>query len=596
MKKYNIYLILFLILGFSSCNEDLDIKTDSSYGDELTWSLPEKAEGVLLKAYEGIMVQPDAWSGNNFLDVATDNAVTNDFASGLYRLGAGGMSPESNPIGNWNNAYLYFQNIHLFLENGLGSNIIYDLFDPAIDLSKRKRLRGEAYFLRAWWGFDLLRQYGGLSNDGKALGYPIVLKSLSESDLASASKMTRNTYEECVAQIIIDCDSAIFYLPNKYAGSDGIVGTTQIGRASGQAAYALKSRVYTYAASPAYQPTGASSADVSSKWVRAAQASQQAITLGALGNFSALVEANLAGTTLQSATPDEFLFRCLTNTNSMEKRQFPSYFFGQGKTNPSQNLVNSFPMIVNGFPISDSRSGYDPQNPYKNRDKRFDLTVYYQGRTFNSSRPLDMSVSESGVAGFDAPGYEYRNTRTGYYVRKWMSVKQNMLFDPTTLAAVNDFHQYPLLRRAEVYYNLAEALNEAAGPKGTVTGSTLTAESILNTVRAAAGITSTVYVAEVAAQGKEAFRKLIQNERRIEFAFENLRYFDLRRWLLPLNESVTGVKITKTSTGLLYEGTNPAGAAIEVEKRLLDGEKYYYSPIPYDETIKNPALIQNKGW
>lgn len=591
MKKYNIYLITILF-GLISCQDDLDLKTDNSFGDDLTWSLPDKAEGVLLQAYVDIMTQPDGWSGNNFLDVATDNAVTNDFASGLYRLTAGGISPQNNPVGNWTLPYLKFQYIHLFLEKGLGTNIKYDLADPARDKAMRDRLRGEAYFLRAWWGFDLLQKFGGLTNDGKALGYPIVLNSMEPGNF---NNLSRNTYEECVAQIAADCDSAIKYLPNVYSGSDGIVGATQTGRASGKAAWALKSRAYTYAASPAFQPQGTSEADALNKWTRAALISQEAITNGSLDGYSGLTEALLSGSGLQGSTPDEFLFRVWVNNNGMERRQFPPYFFGQGKTNPSQNLVNAFPMI-NGYPIWDARSGYNPQDPYTNRDSRLDLTVYYHGRMFNDSRPLEIAIDDAGVPGRDAPGYEYRNTRTGYYVRKWMSTKPNMLFDPATLASVNDFHQHALLRKAEVYLNLAEALNEAAGPTGTIAGSSHTAVSLINTIRAAAGISSTAYVDEVAAMGKAAFRNLILNERRIEFAFENMRYFDLRRWLLPLNESVYGTKIIKTEAGLSFEGTDPALPGLMVEKRALSDEKYYYAPIPYDEILKNPALVQNKGW
>lgn len=595
MKKYNVFLIIVLFLGVASCKKDLNVKIDSSYGDDLTWTLPDKAEGVLLNAYKGLMMQPDGWAGN-FLDVATDNAVTNDFASGLYKMAAGGITAQNNPIEGWNADYQNFQYIHLFLENGLSQNIKYDLIDPNIEKSKRDRLRGEAYFLRAWWGFDLLQKFGGLTNDGRALGYPIILKSLNNSDLSAANNQARNTYEECVAQIANDCDSAIKYLPNIYTGTDVNIGAGQLGRASGRAAYALKSRLYTYAASPAYQSAGTSATEISNKWIRAAQASQNAITKASLGNFAGLVAANLSGSTLQAATPDEFLLRTWINNNDMEKRQFPPYFFGQGKTNPSQNLVDAFPMLVNGFPITDSRSGYNPQNPYINRDKRLDLTIHYHGRIFNTSRPLEIAVDDAGVPGREAPGYEYRNTRTGYYVRKWMSIKVNMLFDPATLAAVYDFHQYPLLRRAEVYFNLAEALNEAAGPTGIVAGSTLTAVSIINSIRTVAGITSTIYVNEQAALGKDAFRKLIMNERRIEFAFENMRYFDLRRWLLPLNEPVRGAQITSTATGLVYKGTNPAEPALEVEKRLFDNEKYYYLPIPYEEIVKSHALVQNKGW
>ena len=589
MKRRIKFQVFILLLGLISCDEGLDIKTDDSYGDNLTWSLPEKAEGILNNAYNAIMRQPDLWAGNNFLDVATDNAVTNDFASGLYTLTAGGMTAQNNPIEGWKTAYEQFQYINLFLENGLGSNIIYNLLDSTIDASRRTRLKGEAYFLRAWWGFDLLQKYGGLTNDGVALGYPIVLNSLQYSELSLVNNMKRNTYEECVAQIASDCDSAIMYRSLNVDEADYTI------RGAGKSAYALKSRLYTYAASPAYQSVGTTESERINKWIRAAQVSVDAITKGLLGNYTGLVEANLSGTSLRNSTPNEFLFRYRSDNNNMEKRNFPSSFFGEGKTNPSQNLIDAFPML-NGYPIYDSRSGYNPQNPYINRDRRFNLTVYYHGRIFNNSRPLEIAVDEVGTPGREAPGYEYRNTRTGYYLRKWMSTKENMLFDPLTLNALTDFHQHALLRRSEVYFNLAEALNEAFGPTGTVEGSPLTAVSIMNTVRAAAGITSTVYVSEVAAQGKEAFRKLILNERRIEFAFENMRYFDLRRWLLPLNVSVRGVKITQTNNNIVYQGTNPTEKGIEIEKRLMDDEKYYYSPIPYEEVLKNSSLIQNKGW
>src|SRR5690606_5946929 len=98
--------------------------------------------------------------GGDFLDAATDNAVTNNFG-GIYRVGAGGLTKQNNPVGNWNLAYDVLRNIHLFLERGLGENVIYNLNDPDADAAKRKNLKGEAFFLRAWWSFQLLQQYGG---------------------------------------------------------------------------------------------------------------------------------------------------------------------------------------------------------------------------------------------------------------------------------------------------------------------------------------------------------------------------------------------------------------------------------------------------
>lgn len=582
-----------MLFGLLGCEESLDLKLDASYGDEFTWSLPDKAEGVLMNAYANIDAAPDNWDGN-FLDVATDNAVTNDFGSGLYQLTQGGLTPQTNPLDEWQLAYNQFRNIHLFMENGLGPNIKYNLFDEEADSVRRNRLKGEAFFLRAWWGMELLQRFGGISDDGRALGYPIVTRNLTDEDKNNANLMSRNTYEECVAQILADCDSAIASLPLVYTGSDESLGALQEGRATAKAAYALKSRVTIYAASPAYQPEGATDAQTHEKWIRAAQLAQQAIDDGQLGGYSILTENQMAGIDLQDNTPAEFIFRRWTNTNAMEKRQYPPLFWGQGKTNPSQNLVDAFPMD-NGFPITDPRSGYDPQNPYQGRDARFDLTLYYNGKTFNDDRPLEIYFEE-GKPGRDAAGYDYQNTRTGYYVRKWMSTSKDLLYNPSNLSGSNDYHQYPLLRRAEVYLNLAEASNEAVGPRDVAPGCSMSAYDIIRNIRNKAGITSTVYLDEVADEGKEAFRALILNERRIEFAFENMRYFDLRRWRLPLNEPVRGARINKTQTGLEYLGADPNGDPVIVEQRLLADEKYYYTPLPYIETIKNPNLVQNKGW
>lgn len=589
------FIYLLMLLGFIACEESLDLKLDETYGDEFTWTLPDKAEGVLMNAYANIAATPDTWAGN-FLDVATDNAVTNDFGSGLYQLSQGGQTPMTNPIDGWSTAYYQFRNIHLFMENGLGPNIKYDMFDEAADSTRRYRLKGEAFFLRAWWGMDLLQRFGGLTAEGSALGYPILTRNLSDADRDNTNIMTRNTYEECVSQILADCDSAIKYLPLSYTGSDEAIGSAQNGRASAKAAYALKSRAAIFAASPAYRPEGSyaiTDDQQQQKWVRSAQLAQQAIADGQLGAYDILTEEHMPGPGLQDKTPDEFLLRRWTNANGMEKRQYPPLFWGQGRTNPSQNLVDAFPML-NGFPISDPRSGYDPQNPYQNRDNRFELTVYYNGKSFSGERELEI-FHEDDQPGRDAAGFDYQNTRTGYYLRKWLSTKKDLLYNPSNLNGSNDYHQHALLRRAEVYLNLAEASNEALGPQGIVPGCSQSAYDVIRDIREKAGITSTVYLDEVAAQGKEAFRALILNERRIEFAFENMRYFDLRRWLLPLDEAVRGVRITKTSVGFEFLGADPNGASILVEERKLSDNKYYYSPLPYEEVLKN-KLEQNKGW
>jgi len=596
MKRIIYFLLVVIATSFASCDDALDTKSDNSYGSEITWKLPNYALGVLMNAYANIPTTPDNYGGD-FLDVATDNAVTNNKNANLFKFVMGGVSAISNPFDNWGTAYTQFRNIHLFLENGLGSNIQYHLTDSTRDMQIRNRSRGEAYFLRAWWGMELLQRFGGLTVDGQALGYPIITKNLTEADAENLDVMKRNTYEECVLQIIADCDSAILYLPMNYVGTNEEQGVKHVGRANGRSALALQSRAALFAASPAYQPKGAYAIpqdSVEKKWMRVVLLSERAITTGVLGAYTALTEAMFVGNTVQGATNPEFIFRKWFNNNSMERSNFPPLFFGEGRTNPSQNLVDAY-HTKTGFPITDSRSGYNSQTPYTNRDNRFESTIFYNGKVFNTARPLEIYVNENGTKGRDVAGYDYNNTITGYYLKKFLSPKIDMLYNPATLGAVNDFHQFPLLRRAEVYFNLAEALNELAGPKGAVAGSTRTAYDIIKDVRTKNGISSTTYLDEVAVN-KDNFRQLLLNERRVEFAFENQRFYDLRRHLLPLNETVKGVKITKTSAGLVFEGTDPAQEAVVVERRFMDNEKFYYLPLPYNETIKNTNLLQNKGW
>lgn len=586
--KIKIYSLLAASIFFGGCEKALDPKTDSNYGDEFVWSLPNKAEGVLINAYANIPARFDSYSDNNFLDAATDDAVSNNYNSGIFNLGAGGLSTTQNPVGTWFNNYTQLRNINLFLENGLTDKVTYDLTSEANDKLVKDRLKGEALFLRAYWSFILLQQYGGKTNDGQALGYPILLKTLTDEE-AKNTNIVRNTYEECVLQILADLDAAQLLLPVEYAGSDNIVGINGFGRANKKTCVALKSRVSVYGASPAFQPnsiaqitgmgqfTVTDQAQYLQKWERAAKYAAEAIPI--VGVYRSLKVTDFNATPV----PDDFLFRRFSNNNLTERAQYPRSNFGNATTGPSQNLVEAFPAL-NGYPITDSRSNFDPNNPYANRDPRLDLTVYRNGSTFDGRK------IEVFAEGLDSQNSFANATRTGYYLRKWLSSKTGLL-NPETIQT--DFNYYVMLRKAEVYLNYAEAANEAYGPNGIAPGATLSAADVIKNVRREAGLTNTssvAYVNEVAALGKNEFRKLIQNEIRLTFAFENTRFFNMRRWVLPLNEPVTGVKVTKiNSTTFQYQKN-------EVEKRRFNDIKYYYMPLPYDEISKSPSLINNMGW
>jgi len=271
------------------------------------------------------------------------------------------------------------------------------------------------------------------------------------------------------------------------------------------------------------------------------------------------------------------------NTNLIEKNHFPPFYYGSAGTTPSQNLVDAIPM-KNGYPIDSVLSSYNPQTPYVNRDNRLDMLVYYQGKTFAASQgPIDVVYG-----GRDSRSFSPLASRTGYYVSKFISNKNDDMLNPT--APKNAKHYNPYLRKGEVFLAFAEASNEVWGPKGKGPGCQYSAYDIVKTIRQnSGGITSTAYLDQMAANVDD-FRKLFQNERRLETAFEDQRFYDMRRWVLPLNEPIYGISVTRDENGVLHYETQ------EVEKRKMDDIKFYYLPIPYEERVKNPNLINNLGW
>jgi len=591
-------VVLPFIVGFvcTSCEDPLPNKAVNEWEDKDVFRIPQMAEGVLNKAYSNINNRLDYFQ-NNFLDVATDNALTNDQSTEVYKVGQGLMTTFSNRIGNWTECYNNLQYINKFMEEGLTDVVKYSKSDSITDAAIKRRLLGEAYFLRAWWSFQLLQRHGGKTDGGEALGYPIVTKFITDEEARDPDLFVRNTYEECVNQIVADCDSAINRLPVKYTGNDVVTGIQHTGRATSIAAAVLKVNALLYGASPAYQPdnitqiTGMGTFNVvdatayKAKWERLALYADTLIRnadgkFGAFGAYYAVKSTDLAD--VAATTPADFVFRIMFRNNNMETQHFPPYFYGNARTVPSQNLVDAFPM-KNGYPISHASSGYDPQNPYVNRDNRFDMNIYYQGRVFAQSQaPIDVVYG-----GKDSESFSPLASRTGYYLRKHISITDNML-EPTQKK--QSAHYNPLLRKGEVHLAFAEASNEVWGPTTKGPNCAYSAYDVIKSIRqASGGITDTGYLDEMAANESD-FRLLIQNERRLETTFENQRFFDMRRWVLPLNESIKGVVVERDEANVLSYSVR------EVEQRLMNDVKHYYIPLPYGEILRNKNIVNNLGW
>lgn len=496
--------------------------------DELL-STADYGEGLLTTAYGNLNPSYDINS-----EYYTDNAVPS--RTGSNTLALGGWTLEGNPIGNWNLWYSSINYCNHYLE--LGKDLLYSVSDPVMNEALQKNRRAEAFYLRAWYHWRLLQTYGGpVDGSSDIMGVPIVTKILTMDDNLD---LARDSYEDVVAQIVEDLDSAIAVLPLRYNGSLVTDNITNRGRASGLAAMALKARVYLYAASPAYGPS------TQALWERAALAAFDAIE--ASGGLTDLVAH---GNFNNFASFDNIWIQPPFTSNGWENSFYPPSLYGNGDNNPSQNLVDAFP-AKDGYPIDESPL-YNASDPYSNRDPRFGRFIFYTGDNYNGT------YIRTNVGGPDAPGgLTQRGTRTGYYMKKLLS--RNVNLTPGNVTSDDKFYAY--LTRAELYLNYAEAANNAFGPDDATLG--YSAAEVLGKVRQRAGIDSDPstsgyqdqYLDDQAAAGAAAFSDLINNERRIEMSFEGYRFWDVRRLDQSLDHTVYGAVITAAAEPLEVDPAN----------------------------------------
>lgn len=533
MKR--IIFIIILAVSLGSC-DFLDPRPIQDQTSEDLWSHATYGEGILTTAYADLQ--------SNFpidMDYYTDNAVPN--TPGANNLALGSWTVQNNPIGNWDNCYKNIRYLNLFIEHA--TDLVYKVSDSYKDSVLNVHRMGEAYFLRAWYQWQLLRDYGGYAEgESTALGFPIVNTVLEQGDELD---LLRNTYEECVEQIANDCDSAIKVLPLDYLnGTDEYTGLLNRGRGSALAAMTLKARMYLYAASPAY-----SSPD-QAKWQRAARAAAEAIE--AAGGLTDLEDF---GNFNDATSPDNIWIYPTWVGNWMESTYYAPSLYGSGYCNPAQNLVDAFP-AMDGYPIETS-SVYNSSLPYKKRDGRFERFIFFNEDNYNGTY---IRTVEGGA---DAPGgLSQQGTRTGYYMKKLLS--KNVRLTPGNVTS--DVHFYVFMGKNELYLNFAEAANEAYGPTDASLG--ISAVQALQKIRKRAGIDSDPsaesyqdsYLDEEAAKGADAFREVIKNERRLELCFEGHRFRDIRRWNDPLNHTIKGVRITISDLPLEQEKTNIARGSV----------------------------------
>lgn len=478
------------------------------------------------------------------LDAAADDAVPSTFNHSSEILSQARLTADNNVDDRWDLSYNAIRRINDYLVKQ--SSI------PDVQLALEKRYwRAEVRFIRALHYFELIRRYGGVPLIGDKV-----------FSLQDQINVPRNSFDECVSYIVSECNTIVDSLRTEPLSS------ADWGRIPRGAAMALKAKVLLYAASPLHNASN----DIA-KWQAAAAAAKSLMNLGYYQ-----LEPIYANAFLTRTSREIILSFQRPVTSDLEQLNSPVGYNvaplrALGYVSPSQELVDSFPMVT-GISIQAANSGYNASNPYLNRDPRMESTVFFNGMMW-LNRPV-----ETFEGGKDKPGGIMRQTRTGYYMKKFLGNFS------TATAFTTQTHNFPIFRYADILLMYAEAINE--------TGNQAEAYVQLRALRSRAKITPGAGNIFGLPNGmnQAQMREAIRNERRIEMAFEEQRFWDIRRWKIAQtmnNKEIKGMRIVRNGTSFSY---TPFIAA----RLYFTAPKNYFYPIPADQIQASNALRQNAGY
>ncbi len=549
MKKNILYSIVSMLL-LVSCNYLDYNEKDYLLKDDIYTNL-DFVKASLSNVYRYVPAGFNQ-AGGAMLSSACDESYFADDASAIHKFNNGSWSPIQVLNAEWGSSFDGIRASNELLEEVEKYSYEDYLFDkdPTFDelMVILKRQKYEARALRAYFHFELAKRYGDV---------PIITRVLTVEE---ANSIKRVPYQDVIAFIVEECDSAIANLPADYEPLTG----KETGRFTKGAAMALKAKALLYAASPLHNPTN----DIE-KWKAAAKANHDIIesnTYDLSRNYTTIFNN-------YSSSNTELIFgRREAASNSFERTNFPVGYVGGSSGNcPTQNLVDAYEMSRNGLGINEEGSGYDPEKPYNGRDGRLARTIVYNGIKFKGVEV------ETFIGGKNAAPLRYA-TPTGYYLRKY--VDESISLEAPSVTKKE--HTWVIFRYGEILLNYAEAMNEAYGPDNNA-GFTLTATEAVNLVRDRSRVKEFP-----AGMSSEAFKTKLRNERRVELAFEDQRFWDIRRWKITGDTDIRGVEITETESGLNYNYKT-------IDTYSFDPKMYLF-PIPYSENILNPGLGQNTGW
>lgn len=602
MNMKNSYLILagVLALLFYACDDGSSLLDKEDVGDLFEGDVFRNyvyADQFLNDIYynvpeTGFAVTSD-WNGA-YLDCATDNGEARHLSSHAHRFNNGNLNGKQVPLGGiWSKGYAgiracnkLLKYIHL-VEPGAGKT--------ELDV---EYLRGQALFLRAVHYAYLAKAFGGV---------PIITDVLTMDDPVWTT-IPRSTFEETIDFIVQECETAALVC-EKY-GPDELNGTT-LGRANRGTALALKAKVLLMAASPLFnRPPHYSQYDndaqmkywryedyQKARWERAAKAAKDVIDLNKYDLYQQAEGTKNAYETYFTKRDNlpETIYPFLRGPGAdVYYANLPFEFIyvrGKDKGNPmcynlpTQELVDAYEMANGMFPDQPG-SGFRPLNPFANRDPRLNATIWhdestYTGIEFQTWRRETSSVKASGK--HYITGY----SRTGYFLRKYMDVDQNAASNEILLP-----NAYPIIRYADILLAYAESLNEFYDNPTQAPADGI--RWAIDQVRGRAGMPGVD--ATFANRGwsltQDNVRKLIMNERRVEFAFEEHRFWDVRRWMIG---EETQRAVSELDIILKDDDKTKEYHVVKIESRAYT-DRMNLMPIPDTEIIKNPNIVQNWGW
>ena len=553
MKNRILHIIVVFMLVLGSC-DFLGYNEEDFYGEDLIFENFDRTKGFLNNLYNKL---PSGFNeiGGSMRASATDDAVEANSVASIQTTNEGRWSPTQPFDDNWGSMYEGIRAANKLLKNADLSVLDDRRFnDNYPELVKEFVLfDDQARFLRAFFYFELMRRYGGV---------PLLYGQILSLD--EVNEVQHSSFEEVKDFIVSECNAVMANLPVDYTN---VPGRNNKGRVTKGAAMALKARVLLYAASPLHNPGN----DLS-KWEDAAEAAGAIIDSATTKGWYAL-ESSYENVVNNSESPELIMGIRSQASRSFEASNFPVGYEGANPgTCPTQNLVDTYEM-VNGRDIDEQFSLYDPDNPYQYRDPRLEQTIVYNNSTWKGR---NVELWRGGLDGLPIE----RASKTGYYLKKY--VEEIVSLDPD--APVSAEHLWVFYRYGEVLLNFAEAMNEAYGPDADPEGYGMTAADAMNQIRNRAGLPD--YAGSMT---KDDFRRELREERRVELAFENHRFWDIRRWKIgEQTTEIKGMEIIKGNGTFNYNITT-------IETRPWDNKMYLF-PIPQTEIFKNDNLNQNPGW